>query len=130
MMICMTDPMIANIDAARALLGEPMPTSPVELTELLTRAQEYLTAALDETMARAALGGASLRSIASSAQVAPNTVPPRLARSAVLGSYAEGGRVSAEGLAVARADQRQQRDQDGAAGGPTFTFTPRRRTKP
>ena len=127
-MISMTDPMIANIDAARALLGEPMPTSPVELTELLTRAQEYLTAALDETMARAALGGASLRSIASSAQVAPNTVPPRLARSAVLGSYAEGGRVSAQGLAVARADQRQQRDEDGQVGEPTFTFTPRRRT--
>jgi hypothetical protein len=81
-------------------------------------------------MARAALSGASLRVIASSAQVAPNTVPPRLARSAVLGSYAEGGRVSAEGLAVARADQRQQHDADGSVEQPAFTFTPRRRTRP
>ena len=86
----MTDPAQDNIDAARALLGPPLPESAVELTELLTRVQELVTAALDETMARAALGGASLRAIASSAQVAPNTVPPRLARSAVLGSYAEG----------------------------------------
>ena len=126
----MTDPLQASIEAARELLGNPLPTSPVELTEVLTRAQEHLTAALDETMARAALSGASLRAIASSAQVAPNTVPPRLARSAVLGSYAEGGRVSAEGLAVARADQRQQREADGSAEQPAFAFTPRRRTRP
>ncbi len=124
----MTDPAQDSIDAARALLGPPLPESAVELTELLTRVQELVTAALDETMARAALGGASLRTIASSAQVAPNTVPPRLARSAVLGSYAEGGKVSAEGLAVARADQRQQHE-DGTPK-PTFTFTPRRRTTP
>src|ERR1700712_5565534 len=126
----MTDPLLNHIESARQLLGRPMPESAVELTELLTRVQEHVIAALDETMARAALGGASLRSIASSAQVAPNTVPPRLARSVVLGSEAEGGRVSAEGLAVARADQRQRRDEEGASGGQTFTFTPRRRTKP
>lgn len=112
----MTDPAFENIDAARALLEPPMPESEVELTELLTKAQEHITAALDETMARAALGGASMRSIAFSAQVAPNSVPPRLARSAALSSYAAGGKVTAEALAVARADQKK------------FTFTPRRRT--
>lgn len=116
----MTDPLFDSINAARALLGPPLPSSEVELTELLTRVQEHLTAALDETMARAALGGASIRTIAFSAQVAPNTVPPRLARSAMLSSYAEGGKVTAEGIAVARADQR----------GKPFTFTPRRRTTP
>ena len=126
----MTDPLLNHIESARQLLGRPMPESAVELTELLTRVQEHVIAALDETMARAALGGASLRAIASSAQVAPNTVPPRLARSAVLGSYAEGGRVSAEGLAVARADQRQQQAEDGPTSKPAFTFIPRRRTTP
>ncbi len=112
----MSDILIENIDAARALLSLPMPVSEVELTELLSRAQEHLAAALDETMARAALGGASMRTIAASAQVAPNSVPPRLARSAALAPYAEGGKVTAEALAVARADQKK------------FTFTPRRRT--
>jgi hypothetical protein len=123
----MNDPLLDTIEQARALLGAPLPDSAVELTELLTRVHELVNSALDETMARAALGGASLRTIASSAQVAPNTVPPRLARSAVLGSYAQGGKVSAEGLAVARADQRQQHDEDGAVK-PAFTFIPRRRT--
>ena len=110
------DPLFENIDAARALLDLPMPESEVELTEVLTRVQEHITAALDETMARAALGGASMRTIASYAQVAPNSVPPRLARSAALAAYAESGKVTAEALAVARADQKR------------FTFTPRRRT--
>ena len=91
----------------------------MELTELLTTVAELVSAALDETMARAALRGVSVRAIASSAQVAPNSVPPRLARSAALGAYAEGGKVSAEAIAVARADQREQS---------TFTFTPRRRS--
>lgn len=112
----MNDPRQDNITAARALLHAPMPKSEVELTDLLTRAQEHITAALDETMARAALGGASMRTIAASAQVAPNSVPPRLARSATLSSYAEGGKVTAEALAVARADQKR------------LTFIPRRRT--
>lgn len=109
-------PLIENIDAAEGLLTPPIPVSEVELTGLRTRAQEHITAALDETMARAALGGASMRTIAASAQVAPNSVPPRLARSAALASYAEGGKGTAPALAVARADHRK------------FTFTPRRRT--
>ncbi len=125
----MTDPLLDHIDMVKSLLGPPVPESAVALTQLLTRVQELVTAALDEAMARAALDGASLRAIASSAQVAPNTVPPRLARSAMLGSYAEGGKVSAEGLAVARADRRQQRNEGGSAR-PAFTFTPRRRTTP
>ena len=123
----MNDPLLDTIEQARALLGAPLPDSAVELTELLTRVHELVNSALDETMARAALGGASLRTIASSAQVAPNTVPPRLARSAVLGSYAQGGKVSAQGLAVARADQRQQHDEDGGVKA-AFTFIPRRPT--
>lgn len=122
----MTDPLVDNIATARGLLESPLPESEVELTELLTKVQELITAALDEAMARAALNGVSMRAIASSAQVAPNTVPPRLARSAVLGSYAQGGKVTAEGVAVARADRREQHDPQGQR----FTFTPRRRTTP
>jgi len=126
----MTDPLVSSVEAARNLLNRPMPDSAVELTELLTQAQEHITAALDETMARAALGGASLRAIAASAQVAPNSVPPRLARSAVLSSYAKGGKVSAEGLAVARADQVAHRADNDLSAESAFTFTPRRRTTP
>ena len=124
----MTDRLNDSITAARDLLTPPLPEDEVGLTEVLTRVQEHIGAALDETMARAALGGASVRSIASSAQIAPNTVPPRLARSATLAAYAEGGKVTAEGLAVARADHRQQQAEQPPNSSGTFTFTPRRRT--
>src|SRR4051812_42875402 len=123
----MDDPIDTHVQAARTLLTPPLPTDAVELTELLTRAQLQVAAALDEAMARAALTGVSLRAIAQGAQLAPNSVPPRLARSATLGSYAEGGKVSAEQLAVARADHRERAGQD--AGQPArFTFQPRKRS--
>lgn len=123
----MDDPIDTYLEAVRELLAPPLPAVPVELTEVLTKAQGHLGAALNEAMARAALTGVSLRAIASSAQLAPNSVPPRLARSAVLGAYAEGGKVSAEQLAVARADQQAQTESqtDSAA---RFTFQPRRRS--
>lgn len=123
----MDDPIDNHIRAVRDALTPPLPATPVELTELLTDVQLHITAALDEAMARAALTGVSLRSIASSAQLAPNSVPPRLARSAALGTYAERGKVSAEQIAVARADHRQQDGPGTRSSGP-FTFQPRKRS--
>ncbi len=123
----MDDQIETHLSAVRDLLAPPLPVAAVELTELLTRVQVHVTAAMDEAMARAALTGVSMRAIAFSAQLAPNSVPPRLARSAVLGSYAEGGKVSAEQIAVARADQRQQIEPGTQTPAP-FTFQPRKRS--
>ena len=123
----MEDAIDTHLQAVRDRLTPPLPTTPVELTELLTDVQMHITAALDEAMARAALTGVSLRAIASSAQVAPNSVPPRLARSAVLSSYAERGKVTADQIAVARADHRQQ-TEPGTEHSAPFTFQPRKRS--
>ena len=123
----MEDAIDTHLQAVRDRLTPPLPTTPVELTELLTDVQMHITAALDEAMARAALTGVSLRAIASSAQLAPNSVPPRLARSAVLSSYAERGKVTADQIAVARADHRQQ-TEPGTQDSAPFTFRPRKRS--
>lgn len=102
----------------RQQLAEPLPTDPTELVAGLARAAGVLSEALDEAMARAALDGASLRSIAGRAGVAPNSVPPRLARSQALAEYADAGKVSAEAVVVARADR--------ARGMAPLAFVPRR----
>ncbi len=122
----MDDPIDTHLQAVRDRLAPPLPQAAVELTELLTEVQLHITAALDEAMARAALTGVSMRAIASSAQLAPNSVPPRLARSAALRTYAERGKVTAEQIAVARADHRQQGEPNTPP--PPFTFQPRRRS--
>lgn len=57
-------------------------------------------------MAEAVLDGASLRAVAEHAGIAPNTVPPRLGRTATLGAYAtDTGRVTADGVTRARYDR-------------------------
>ena len=122
----MSDALQDEVDATTALLEPPLPDSAVDLTAVLTEAHRHLSAALDEAMARAALSGASVRTIAASAGVAPNSVPPRLARSASLSQYADAGKVTAEGLAVARVDRRRQ--ETSAAATAPFSFTPRRRS--
>lgn len=75
-----------------------------------------LDAAIEAAMADAALTGSSVRSIATSAGVAPNSVRPALARSKALSGYAHDGVVGATGLALARHD----------AATP-LRFTPRRK---
>ncbi|MFP3714710.1 hypothetical protein [Puerhibacterium sp. TATVAM-FAB25] len=95
-----------HLDAARAALEEASRAAPGEAVGPLSRARGLLDAALDEAMAEALLAGASMRSVADEAGVAPNTVPPRLARTEALGAYANReGRVSAEGVARARYDR-------------------------
>ena len=127
------DPLDANLAAARALLDVDLPDDPVELVRALSKLAERAGVALDEAMARAAVSGISSRTIAEAAGVAPNTVPPRLARSGVLATYAENGRVGAEGVAAARFELRRRtapRDpaaEPGAAD--TLTFVPRKRNQ-
>ncbi|MFF2620315.1 hypothetical protein [Oerskovia jenensis] len=79
-----------------------------EAVAALAEARVQLDAALDEAMAQALLAGRSLRAVAADAGVAPNTVPPRVARTAALGSYrGPDDRVTAEGVTRARYDVEQ-----------------------
>jgi hypothetical protein len=95
-----------HLDAARAALDAASRAAPGDAVEPLSRARSLLDAALDEAMAEALLAGASMRSVADDAGVAPNTLPPRLARTRSLAAYATPeGRVSAEGVARARYDR-------------------------
>lgn len=100
---------ISPVQAARDLLAS-VPDDPMQAVEQLSRAREALDEALDEAMARAALEGASFRSVASRAGLAPNSVAPRLARSAALRPYADpAGRVGSAGVERARYDAEQGR---------------------
>ncbi|WP_264029291.1 hypothetical protein [Cellulosimicrobium sp. SH8] len=95
-----------RLDAALAALGEANAAPPGEAVEPLSRARALLDVALDEAMAEALLAGSSMRSVAEAAGVAPNTVPPRLARTPALAGYSgPDGRVSAEGVTRARYDR-------------------------
>jgi hypothetical protein len=95
-----------RLDAARAALDEAASAEPGQTVEPLARARALLDGALDEAMAEAVLDGASMRSVAEEAGIAPNTVPPRLGRTTSLGGYAsDAGRVTAEGVTRARYDR-------------------------
>jgi len=95
-----------RLDAARAALDEAIAAEPSEAVEQLSRARALLDVALDEAMAEALLAGSSMRSVAEAAGVAPNTVPPRIARTPALAGYSgPDGRVSAEGVTRARYDR-------------------------
>lgn len=95
-----------RLDAARAALDEASTAAPGEAVEPLSRARALLDVALDEAMAEALLAGSSMRSVAEAAGVAPNTVPPRIARTPALAGYSgPDGRVSAEGVTRARYDR-------------------------
>ncbi|ANC32158.1 hypothetical protein [Isoptericola dokdonensis] len=95
-----------RLDAARAALDEASTAEPGRAVEPLARARALLDGALDEAMAEAVLDGASLRAVAELAGVAPNTVPPRLGRTTILGGYASPqGRVTADGVSRARYDR-------------------------
>ncbi len=96
---------LRQLDQVRAALDAAAAAAePETAVRQLARARALLDAALDDTMARALVAGASVRAVAEEAGVAPNTVPPRLARTPLLAAYAADGRVSAEGIARARYD--------------------------
>lgn len=91
------------LDEARALLARVDTDEPGRVdVDLLGRAAQLLEAALNEAMAAAVLSGDSVRSVAQAAGIAPNSVPPRLARSRSLAPYAEGGRLSGDAIGAAR----------------------------
>lgn len=94
----------------------------------LSSAQHKIDALIDEIAAHGVLAGQSVRSLAEAAGVAPNTLSPRLARTTVLGGYAEHGRVGAEGIARARYDFRTGQYQPSEPAAP-LTFRARRSRK-
>lgn len=116
----------STVDTARELLTD-VPEDPMQAVEQLSRARDAVDEALDEAMARAALEGASFRSVASRAGLAPNSVAPRLARTAALSPYADpAGRVGSSGVERARYDAEQGRPAPTTAPEPRLRF--RRRT--
>lgn len=102
---------------------------PLEAVSQLTEARKAIDEALNEAMAEAALEGVPMRAVALAAEVAPNSVPPRLARSPLLAPYAFEGKVSSESIVRARYDSEAKRDPEEALPAkPKMTFTRRRPT--
>jgi len=87
----------------------------------LSAAGSALDDALRDAMAASAIAGTSMRRLAEIAGMAPNSVPPRLARSKSLRPYADEGSITSQAIAVAR--------YDAASGRTPMTFTPRRKDK-
>lgn len=84
----------------------------------LGRARGLLDGLIDEVAADGVLAGLSVRAVAQAAGVAPNTLPPRLARTSTLSGYADAGKVDSEGIARARYDNRTGQHQRGQAAEP------------
>lgn len=114
------------LTALHERLDELPHDDPAAVVAALSEARALLDEALDEAMAQAALDGASMRSVAQAAAVAPNTVPPRLARTAALAEYAAEGRVTSGALERARHDRRHGQYQPAADAPTPLRF--RRRT--
>lgn len=87
----------------------------------LSEAGRAVDDAVREAMAAAVLAGSSMRRVAEVAGLAPNSVPPRLARSRSLESFADAGTITAHGIAVAR------HQAAAGSGRPPMRFTPRRK---
>lgn len=101
----MNDDLNTRYTEAVTALGEVDLTSSTVAVTSLTRARDAVQSALDEAMAQAVTHeGASVRQVAALAGIAPNSVSPRLARSATLSAYSRQGRVDAQGITLARAD--------------------------
>ncbi len=112
-----SDDLRQSVQRAREALDLVDPDQAAEAIGHLRSAGEHLSAALNEALSEAALEGRSVRQLANDAGMAPNSIPPRLGASSALAPYAEGGRVTREGLARARYDRRTP-----------LRFTPRRST--
>src|SRR5690606_28331635 len=105
----MNDELASRYEESVAALAEVDLTSPTAAVSSLTRARDAVQSALDEAMAQAVTRErTSVRQVAALAGIAPNSVPPRLARSASLSAYSRDGRVDAEGITLARADHHQE----------------------
>lgn len=93
------DALTNQVNAAR----EAEDTS--ERVALLRSARDIVDGLMNDTMAEAVVyQGSSLRSVASAAGFADNAIRPRLAQTALLSNYADGGEVSIAGVHRARHD--------------------------
>ncbi len=107
--------------AAQAIDRAVGADNPERVVAELSAANKALDHALREAMAAAVLDGTSMRRVAEITGIAPNSVPPRLARSKSLSPYADEGSITSQGIAVAR--------YDAASGRPPMTFKPRRKDR-
>ena len=110
----------SSAESARAAVERGLATAdPVQAVADLSEAGRAVDEALNEAMAAAVLAGASMRKLAETAGIAPNSVPPKLSRSKPLAPYVADGTITADLIAVARFD--------AATGRPPMTFKPRRK---
>ncbi len=105
--------------AAKAIVRAVGAAEPEEVVAELSAANKALDDALREAMAAAVLDGTSMRRVAEITGMAPNSVPPRLARSKSLSPYAGEGGITSADIAVAR--------YEAASGRPPMSFKPRRK---
>jgi hypothetical protein len=114
------------IERIRHLLQD-IPEQALDQVEVLGEVRELVDEALNESMARATLDGASIRAVALRAGLSPNAVPPRLARSEPLQAYSSpDGRVVGSAIERARYDVELNRAPPQPANPPRFQK--RRRT--
>lgn len=123
------DQLIERLRSAQAALQSVDPTQALAAVEQLSQARAAVDAALDEALALAALEGESLRTIAVTANLAPNSVPPRLGRSASLGNYGADGKVGSRGVERARYDRERGDYEPASKDVEPLRFQRRKRTK-
>ena len=117
-----------SLDAVHEALSAAAGLGPDEALPHLREASDRLTALIDESMAEALVAGkASLRSAGASAGLSENAVPPRLARTQLLGAYAnEDGRVTAAAVERAKYDHEEGTPKPAPAPAAPMRFKPRR----
>jgi len=109
-----------SANQAQAALQRALATTdPSQAVTELSDVIRAVETALSEAMAAAVLAGTSMRKVAEAAGIAPNSVPPRLARSTPLAAYVASGASTADAIVVAR--------HDAATGRSPMTFKPRRK---
>ena len=116
------------LDAVHEALSAAAGLDPDAALPHLREAADRLTALIDESMAEALVAGkASLRSAGASAGLSENAVPPRLARTRLLGAYAnEDGRVTAAAVERAKYDHEEGTPKPAPAPAAPLRFKPRR----
>lgn len=105
---------------------------PDEALPHLRAAAETLASLIDESLAAAVVHrGASLRAAGQKAGLSENAVGPRLARTSILGAYAnDDGRVTAAGVERARYDAETGAPPPAKPAAPPMRFKARRPTTP
>jgi hypothetical protein len=108
------------VERIRNLLQD-LPERSLDRVEVLGEVRELVDEALNESMARATLDGASIRAVALRAGLSPNAVPPRLARSEPLQAYSTpDGRVVGSAIERARYDAELNRTPPQPTSPPRF----------